>query len=117
MELNVGETFDFFGRVERRDESTYDSYPCVVKTEEGDEVIVRIPEGKSIMNGKIYFFRTKAIEFKEKIHLLASEFKMMGHLDLNEHRKEKLMRAIYQYAPIDLEKVSAFFDDTIASLS
>lgn len=117
MELNVGESFDFFGRVERCDESTYDSYPCVVKTEEGDEVIVRIPEGKNIIHGKIYLFRTKAIEFKEKIHLLASEFTMMGHLDLNEHRKEKLMRAFYHYAPIDLEKVSAFFDDTIDSLS
>ena len=116
MELKLGEKTDFFGRVERKDDSTYDSYPCVVKTEEGDEVIVRIPQDETILSGKIYLFRTKAIEFKEKLHLLASEYTLMGHLELSEHRKEKLMRSFYHYAPIDLEEVSTYFDETIDSI-
>lgn len=113
MNFEIGQKYDFFGKVEQINASTYDHYACNVTSEEGESLIVRIDKDEKIAMNKIYFFKTEAIVFKEKIHLLAESAQIIGEMLLEDDEKERLMRAFYHYAPINLAKVRKGIEDKL----
>ena len=59
--IEVGKKLSFFGKVLQKNDSTYDTYPVNVLTEESENVIVRIQKEQEVSLNKIYFFETKGI--------------------------------------------------------
>ena len=114
--LEVGNKFSFYGKILQKNNSTYDTYPVNVETEESENIIVRIPEDIEISLNKIYFFETETIQFKEKIHYLAKSVKLLGEMDISENRKEELLKFFYHYAPIEIEKIRKDIELVIDSL-
>lgn len=102
MILVLGKSYQFFGKVDQMNGSTYDEYPVNVTCEDLDKVIVRVPKNIVVLLNKIYYFEAEAIEFKEKIHLKATKVELMSQMDIVDNDKERLMRAFYEYAPISL---------------
>lgn len=104
MNFELDQTYQFFGKVDQTNPSSYDTYPINVTAEDGEKLIVRLPAGASVQLNKIYYFETTAIQFKEKIHLRADSFVIITQMALEDDRKEELMRSFYQYAPINLKQ-------------
>ena len=104
MNFELDQTYQFFGKVDQTNPSSYDTYPINVTAEDGEKLIVRLPAGASVQLNKIYYFETTAIQFKEKIHLRADSYTMINQMILEDDRKEELMRSFYQYAPINLKQ-------------
>ncbi|MBU1145068.1 MAG: HD domain-containing protein [Firmicutes bacterium] len=117
MNIEIGQTYEFFGKVDQINTSTYDSFACNVTSADNENVIVRIKEGEDISLNKIYFFKTEAVLFKEKIHLMANDFTIIGEMDLSDDVKEKLMRAFYHYAPINLSVIRKRIEDKLSFIS
>lgn len=114
--LEVGKKYTFFGKVLQSNESSYDTYPCNILTEENENVIVRIPQDTTISLNKVYQFKTTAIAFKDRIHLEAESFQIIGEMDLSENRKEELLKFFYHYAPIRVEEISKDIDEIISKI-
>ncbi|MDD3122702.1 MAG: HD domain-containing protein [Candidatus Izemoplasmatales bacterium] len=117
MTLEVGQKLDFFGKIDQINSSSYDTYACNVTSMEGDVLVVRINESEEVSLNKIYFFKTEAINFKEKIHLLASEVTIIGEMDLEDDLKEKLMRSFYNYAPLSLSSIRQGVEEKLNTIS
>jgi len=105
MNFEIGEKYNFYGKVEQVNNSSYDSFACNVTSKDGESLIVRIQEKDLVSQNKIYYFETEAIVFKEKIHLLAQNATIIGELNLDDDTKEELMRAFYKYAPVSLSEI------------
>lgn len=104
--------YDFFAKVLQINDSTYETYPITVLTENNETAIVRVKQGETLSLNKLYYFQTTAILFKEKIHLEVDEFKKLTDMDVSEEKHEKLMKLFYNHAPIntieikkDIEKI------------
>jgi 3'-5' exoribonuclease len=105
MNYEIGQKYDFYGKIENINPSTYDTYACNVTSEAGESLIVRVDKEINLSLNKIYYFKTEAIAFKDKIHLLAKSVVIIGEMKLDDDEKERLMRVFYHYAPIDLAEV------------
>ncbi len=105
MNLVLGQFYQFFGRIDQMNASTYEDFPINVTGEDMDKVIVRVLQGTPLLLNKIYYFEATAIEFKDKLHLKASKVVQMNEIDLPVEDKERLMRAFYDYAPISLKEL------------
>lgn len=116
MTYEVNQKVDFFGRIDQVNVSSYDSYACNVTCEDGDKVIVRIPETAEVSLNKIYWFETVAVNFKDRIHLQAAKHSPISAMDLPEDVKVRLMRAFYAYAPFDLPEARKGIEGKIAVL-
>jgi len=103
--LELNKKYQFFGKVNLMDVSTYETYPINVTTEKNEVVIVRIKQDQKVELNKVYLFETIAIEFKEKIHLEAIQFTIIDEVALDDKRKEKLMKFFYEYAPIKISDI------------
>ncbi len=114
--FEVGNKYVFFGKVLQANDSTYDNYPCNVLTEDNENVIVRIPKDKSVSLNKVYQFKTEAVNFKDKIHLEAYDFQIIGEMEISDNRKEELMKFFYHYAPIKVEEISRDIEATIEKI-
>lgn len=117
MNFEIGDKFNFYGKLEQINNSTYDTFACNVISEEGEVLVVRIKEGEEVSLNKIYYFETEAINFKEKIHLLANKVTIIGELDLNDDLKERLMRAFYHYAPVNLSDIRKGIEKKLKKIS
>lgn len=117
MNFEVGQRYVFYGKVEQINTSTYDTYAVNVCSEAGENLVVRFQNDESISLNKIYYFDTEAIEFKEKIHLLAHQVTIIGEMGLEDDDKERLMRAFYRYAPINLSKVRKGIEAKLATIT
>ncbi len=115
--FEVGNKYTFFGKVIQSNESTYETYPTNVLTEENEMVIVRIPQDKTVFQNKVYQFNTTAVAFKDKVHLEADSFQIIGEMDLNENRREELLKFFYHYAPIKVEEISKDIENVIDGMS
>lgn len=116
MTYEVNQEINFFGRIDQVNVSTYESFACNVTCEDGDKVIVRIPESVEVSVNKIYYFETVAINFKDRIHLQASVYQPISKMDLDESVKIRLMKAFYTYAPFDLEIARKTIEEKIETL-
>lgn len=114
--LEVGKVYEFFGKVNLSNESSYDTYPVNVTTENNETVIVRITQDQSMRVNKVYYIKAKAIEFKEKIHLEAIEYKPLEALDIEDKKREKLMKFFYDYAPIKISQIRKDLDRTVSQI-
>ena len=113
MNFEIGQKYDFYGKVDQINPSTYDTYACNVTSDEGESLIVRVDKDEKLSLNKIYFFKTEAIVFKEKIHLLANSVQIVGEMKLGDEEKERLMRAFYHYAPINMAKIRKGIEDKL----
>ncbi len=113
----IGKNYTFFGKVLQTNESTYDTYPVNVLTEESENVIVRIKKGEEVSLNKIYYFETVAVEFKDKIHFEAKIHTILGEIDISDNRKEKLLKLFYHYAPVKLDEIKKDIKNIIDSIS
>jgi len=116
VNFEIGEKFNFFGKVDQINTSSYDTYACNVTSSDKESLIVRIPNEISVNANKIYHFKTEAILFKEKVHLLAKEVVIVGEMDLSDDLKEKLMRSFYQYAPMSLSDIRKGIEEKLAKI-
>lgn len=116
MNFEVGQKYDFYGKVDQINSSTYETYACNVTSEEGENLIVRVEQDQKLLLNKIYFFETEAIVFKEKIHLLAHSAQIIGEMKLDDEVKERLMRSFYHYAPINLAKVRKGIEERLKKI-
>ncbi|MCK4551313.1 MAG: HD domain-containing protein [Tenericutes bacterium] len=114
--IEVGKKLSFFGKVLQKNDSTYDTYPVNVLTEESENVIVRIQKEQEVSLNKIYFFETETIQFKDKVHYFASSRVLLGELEITDARKEKLLKFFYHYAPIEIEKIKKDIEEILFSL-
>lgn len=105
MIIELGKSYQFFGRVDQMNGSTYDDFPVNVTAEDMDKIIVRVSKGTQLLVNKIYYFETVATEFKDKVHLKASKVELMSTMKISDIDKERLMRAFYDYAPISLPEL------------
>ncbi|MFA5289694.1 MAG: HD domain-containing protein [Candidatus Izemoplasmatales bacterium] len=116
MNFEVGQKYEFYGKVDQVNPSTYDTFALNVTSEIGESLIVRVQSDTKILINKIYYFETEAIVFKEKIHLQASHVSLLGERELSDDEKERLMRAFYQYAPINLATVRKALETKIHAI-
>ena len=116
MNFELEQKVDFFGRIDQANPSTYDTFPINVTAQDGEKLIVRLPAGSTVNINKIYYFETTAIQFKEKIHLRADRFVPMNQMRLVDDVKEQLMRAFYQYAPINLKDTRTKLEALLESI-
>lgn len=116
MNFELDQKYQFFGKIDQTNPSSYDTYPINVTAEDGEKLIVRLPAGAAVQLNKIYYFETTAIQFKEKIHLRADTFQQINQMELEDDRKEALMRAFYQYAPINLKQTRAQIESILKGL-
>lgn len=114
--LETNKAYDFFGKVNIINDSTYDTYPVSVTTEENDNVIVRLLQEDTLNINKIYYFKTIAIDFKDKVHLKVSAYTPIEAMDLDDKKKEKLMKQFYDYAPIKISVIKKDIEKTIERL-
>jgi len=112
--------YQFFAKVMQINDSTYDTYPVTVLTENNETAIVRVKQNEQLSLNKIYFFKTVGVLFKEKVHLEVLEFKRMSEIDISDGKREKLMKFFYNHAPIntseiikDIEKVINELDNKV----
>ncbi|MDY0138426.1 MAG: HD domain-containing protein [Candidatus Izemoplasmatales bacterium] len=111
-----GVKYDFFAKVVQINDSTYDTFPVTVLTENNESAIVRVKQGESLSLNKIYYFKTLGILFKEKIHLEVIEFKKLSDFDLSDAKREKLMKFFYNHAPVNTIEIMNDIEDVIKNL-
>lgn len=114
--LEVGVKQNFFAKVLQKNDSTYDTYPVNVLTENNEQVIVRIQKDKSVSLNKIYFFETETVQFKEKVHFEAKEFTIIGESEATQEKKEELLKLFYHYAPVDTSLIRKDIEEMISNL-
>lgn len=114
--LEIGQTYNFYGKVLNINDSTYDHYPINVLSEDSENLIVRLKQGEEVSVNKIYHFETIAIAFKDKVHLEAKTHTILGEMDIPETKKEKLLKFFYHYAPINTEAIRNDIEAIIAGL-
>lgn len=115
--VEVGTKYNFYGKVLQKNDSSYDSYPINVLTEESENLIVRVQKEESISLNKIYFFETEAVQFKDKIHFEATNHTILGEAEETENRKEELLKFFYHYAPVETELLRTDIEAKISGLS
>ena len=115
--LDLGKEYKFYGKVLQKNDSTYDSYPINVLTEEGENVIVRIGQNDEVSLNKIYYFETVAIQFKDRIHFEAKSHTILGEMSESDNRKEELLKFFYHYAPIEIEVIKRDIEAKIKGLN
>lgn len=115
--VEVGKEYKFFGKVLQTNDSTYDTYPVNVLTEDSENVIVRIKQGEEVSLNKIYYFETEAVDFKDKIHFEAKTHMILGEMDISDNRKEQLLKFFYHYAPVNIEDLKKDIELIISTLS
>ncbi len=116
MNFEIGQEYDFYGKIEQINNSTYDTYACNVTSEEGENLVVRIDKETKVSLNKIYYFETEAIVFKEKIHLQARTCRSLSQMAITDDEKERLFQVFYQYAPINLAKVKQGIEERLAAI-
>ena len=114
--VEVGQEFNFFGKVLQRNDSTYETYPVNVLTEESENVIVRIKKDEEVSINKIYYFETVATQFKEKVHFEVKEYIILADKEISDAEKEKLLKFFYHYAPVNTEELRKDIEITISNL-
>jgi len=114
--VEVGQEFNFFGKVLQRNDSTYETYPVNVLTEESENVIVRIKKDEEVSINKIYYFETVATQFKEKVHFEVKEYIILADKEVTDAKKEELLKFFYHYAPVNTEELRKDIETTIANL-
>jgi len=115
--VEVGKEYKFYGKVLQTNDSTYDTYPVNVLTEDSENVIVRIKQGEEVSLNKIYYFETEAVDFKDKIHFEAKTHMILGEMDISDNRKEQLLKFFYHYAPVNIEDLKKDIEKVISTLS
>jgi len=113
----VGKKYKFYGKVLQANNSTYDTYPVNVLTEDSENVIVRIAQGEEVSLNKIYYFETEAVDFKDKIHFKAKTHMILGEMDISDNKKEQLLKFFYHYAPVNIEDLKKDIEQVISALS
>ena len=108
--------YDFFAKVLQINDSTYETYPITVLTENNETAIVRVKQGETLSLNKLYYFKTTGILFKEKIHLEVDEFKKLTDMDVSEEKHEKLMKLFYNHAPINTVEIKKDIEKTIGNI-
>lgn len=111
--LTVNKTYDFYGKVNIINDSTYDTYPVNITTDKHESVIVRIPQEQQIEINKVYHFKATAIEFKDKVHLDVESYQKLESMDIDDKHKEKLMKLFYDYAPIKITIIKKDVEKTL----
>ncbi|HKL47984.1 MAG TPA: HD domain-containing protein, partial [Candidatus Izemoplasmatales bacterium] len=76
-------------------------------------VIVRILQDQSMSVNKVYHIKAKAIEFKDKIHLEAMAYQPLEKMDIDDKKREKLMKFFYDYAPIKVTHIRKDIDKAV----
>jgi len=115
--IEVGKEYKFYGKVLQKNESTYDSYPVNVLTEESENVIVRLNKAEDVSLNKIYYFETTAVQFKERIHFEVNSHTIMGEMQISDTRKEELLKFFYHYAPVETEVIKQEIEAKITALT
>ena len=108
--------YQFFAKVAQINDSTYDTYPVTVLTENNETAIVRVKQNEQLSLNKIYFFKTIGVLFKEKVHLEVLEFKRMSEIEISDGKREKLMKFFYNHAPINTSEIIKDIETIISEL-
>jgi len=114
--IEVGKEYKFYGKVLQSNDSTYDSYPVNVLTEDSENVIVRLDKDQEVSLNKIYYFETITVQFKERIHFEAKKHTILGEMPITDTRKEELLKFFYHYAPIETEIIKKDIEAKIQAL-
>lgn len=114
--LELDKNYKFFGKVTQINDSTYETYPVNVTTENKENVIVRIKQNEEVLLNKVYLFDTKSVNFKEKIHLEALNYQLLETLEIDDKKREKLMIEFYDYAPIKVTQIKKDIETIIENL-
>ncbi|MBN2877943.1 MAG: HD domain-containing protein [Bacilli bacterium] len=114
--IEVGKEYKFYGKVLQKNESTYDSFPVNVLTDESENVIVRIQKDEEVSLNKIYYFETVAVQFKERVHFEVKSHTILGEMEISDAKKESLLKFFYHYAPIEIEGIKKDIDSIIEQL-
>jgi len=114
--LEVNKEYEFYGKVNIINDSTYETYPVNVTTEKNETVIVRLPQDDQIELNKVYYFKTLGIEFKEKIHLQVLEYRPIEEMGIDDKKRESLMKQFYDYAPIKISSIKKDIEKMLEQL-
>ncbi|MFA7561215.1 MAG: HD domain-containing protein [Candidatus Izemoplasmatales bacterium] len=114
--FEVDKKYEFFAKVLQVNDSTYDTYPVTVLTEDNDQAIVRVNQEVKLSLNKLYFFKTVAINFKEKIHLEVESYNRLSEIEINDEKREKLMKFFYNHAPINTKEIINDVENIIDNL-
>ena len=114
--FEIGKKYNFYAKVLQVNDSTYDTYPLTVLTENGDNAILRVKKEDSFSLNKLYYFQTIGIDFKEKVHLEVLEHKKMSELEISDAKREKLMKFFYNHAPINTTEIIDDIEKIIENL-
>ncbi len=118
--FEVNKQYEFFGKVQQITDSTYDTYPLTVLTEDNEVAVLRIDKNEHLSLNKLYYFKVEGMSFKERVHLRVIEYKKMSELEVSDEKREKLMKFFYNHAPVntveimdDIERVIEEIDNPI----
>ncbi len=99
------EHLQFYAKIETINNTTYDTNTLRVLTEKKIGYTVRIKEEEKITLNAIYFFECKPIIFKEREQLEIVTFKHIDDCDIPIERRQELMSAFYEYAPVESKEI------------
>lgn len=97
----------FFAKVTSINETSYDTHTLRVQHENGDGETIRIDKDHDVIEKAVYEFNCKAITFKEEEQHLAVSYTHIDQADIPFERRQELMAAFYNYAPVNMNDVKA----------
>lgn len=114
--FELGQKYNFYGKVMQINDSTYETYPITVLTENNESVIVRIKQEESLSLNKIYYFKTEGITFKEKIHLDVLEYTKISECKISDDKRDELMKFFYNHAPVSTSEIEKDIEKIISEI-
>lgn len=99
------EQTSFYAKIETINNTSYDTNTLRVLTESKEGFTLRIHEEEKVLLNGIYYFDCQPIIFKEKEQLEVLQYTHIDDCDISLSRRQELMSAFYEYAPVDSEEV------------
>ena len=116
MEYVVGNDYEFYGKIDSINPSTYETYPVIISNENCEKVVLRATPDMSFSNNKVYYFKCTAINFKERVHLQINEFTFIDDIELSIEERNSVMVKFYEYAPVPINELQTYIESKINSI-
>lgn len=107
----------FFAKIETINTTTYDTITLRVLSEAKEGHTLRIDKDATVLPNTVYEFTVEPIVFKEKEQLLVTSFQHIDDVVIPLSRRQELMDAFYEYAPVQAEDIKAMIESYIEQIT
>lgn len=109
--------YEFYGLILEINDSTYDTYSCIVKMKDDVKAVIRVNKNINILKGEIYYIKGIGHKFKTKVHIFSSEIKSLSELNLTKEEISNIKEELLSIEVIDVENSILYIEKTIDEIS